>query len=103
MNFEILDHNVSFLTNIAIVIANVLNVVYNVPQMYRTYKRKSTKDISSWFLSLRIVSNSIWVWYAIEVNSMLMLINNIITVLASVFVGYYKIMEIQGVTRVIHV
>ena len=79
--------------NVAIVVANFLNVVYNVPQMYRTYKRKSTRDISGWFLSLRVVSNCIWVWYSIEIESLLMLINNLVTVFASMFVGYYKLAE----------
>ena len=96
MKFEILDPNVSFTLNIGIVVANVLNVVYNIPQMYRTYKRKTTRDISGWFLSLRIVSNAIWVWYAIEIDSLLMLINNIVTVLSSIYVLYYKILEINN-------
>lgn len=94
MKFEILDSNVSLATNIAIIVANILNIVYNVPQMYLTYKLKSTKEISGWFLSLRVVSNTIWVYYAIEVDSMLMLINNIVTVFASLFVGYYKLVDL---------
>ena len=56
---------------------------------------KSTKELSSWFLFLRIVGNIIWVGYAIEVDSMMMLINNIITVIASIFIGYYKVLEIH--------
>lgn len=95
MKFEIFDSNVSFTMNIAIVIANIINLVYNAPQMYRTYKTKRTKDISGWFLSLRVVSNALWVWYAVEVDSLLMLVNNIVTVFSSVFVGYYKLVEIQ--------
>ena len=94
MKLELFDPNISLTMNVAVSIANVLNIVYNVPQMYRTYKSKSTKDISGWFLSLRVVSNVIWVWYSIEVDSMLMLINNVVTVFASAFVGYYKIVEI---------
>ena len=99
MQFEILDPNVSFAMNIAIVIANVLNVVYNVPQMYRTYKRKSTRDISGWFLSLRVFANALWVWYAIEIDSLLMLINNTVTVASSIFVGYYKVNELKELYR----
>ena len=67
--------------------------------MYRTYRLRTTNDISSWFLSLRIVSNLIWVAYAIEINSLLMLINNSVTVLASAFIGYYKILEIRKTER----
>ena len=94
MHFTIMDENVSTTMNVFLIIANVINVVYNVPQVIKTYQTKSTRDFSSWFLSLRIVGNVIWVAYAIEVDSMLMLINNVVTVVASTFIGYYKCIEI---------
>ena len=53
------------------------NVIYNIPQIVKTYRTKSTVDFSEWFLFLRIFGNIIWVAYAIEVESMLMLINNV--------------------------
>ena len=100
MKFEIIDDNVSLTMNVFIIIANVINIVYNIPQMVKTYKRKTTQDLSSWFLFLRIVGNSIWIGYAIEVDSMLMLINNIITVFASIFIAYYKVLELHRERRV---
>jgi MtN3 and saliva related transmembrane protein len=95
MKFEIMNDNLSLTMNIFVIIANVINVVYNIPQMVTTYKRKSTKDLSSWFLFLRIIGNSIWMGYAIEVDSMMMLINNVITVFASIFIAYYKVLELH--------
>ena len=62
--------------------------------MIKTYKTKSTRDFSAWFIFLRIVGNTIWVAYAIEIDSLQMLVNNTVTVLASVFIGYYKCNEI---------
>lgn len=94
MRFDILDDNVSTTMNVFIIIANILNLFYNIPQMWTTYKRKSTKDISPTFLLLRFISNNIWIVYAIEINSFLFLLNNIVTVLSSAFIGYYKICEI---------
>jgi MtN3 and saliva related transmembrane protein len=94
MQIDIIDHNVSTTTNVFLVIANIINLFYNIPQMYKTYKCKSTKDFSSLFLLLRIIGNLIWVEYAIELNSMLMLTNNIVTVLSSLFIGFYKLNEI---------
>ena len=93
MQFKLLDPNVSLTMNVFLVIANVINLIYNLPQMWTTYKRKSTRDFSAWFLFLRIVGNLIWVAYAIEVASLLLLMNNVVTVLASAFVAYYKIRE----------
>jgi len=93
MKLEIIDKNVSLTMNIFIVIANILNLFYNLPQMWTTYRRKSTSDISGTFLFLRFITNSIWIAYAIEIESLLFLINNIVTVLSSLFIGYYKILE----------
>ena len=95
MKFEIIDNNVSLTMNIFIIIANIINVVYNIPQMVKTYKCKSTKDLSSWFLFLRIIGNSIWIGYAIEVDSMMILINTCVTVFSSIFIGYYKVLELN--------
>jgi MtN3 and saliva related transmembrane protein len=94
MKFQILDDNVSTTMNVFLVIANILNLVYNIPQMIKTYKTKSTGDFSELFLLLRIVGNTIWIGYAIQIDSMLVLINNLVTVLSSMFIGFYKIKEI---------
>jgi len=100
MKFDFLDENVSTTMNVFLIIANVINLFYNIPQMILTYKRKSTKDISASFLILRIIGNSIWIAYAIEVNSFLMLINNCITVFSSFFIGYFKVLEISNETEI---
>lgn len=93
MKFELLDPNVPLGMNIMLIIANVINFIYNIPQMIKTYQTKSTRDFSGWFLSLRIIGNVIWVVYSIYVANLLMLVNNVVTVIASVFVGYYKVRE----------
>lgn len=94
MQFKILDPNVNLTMNIFLVIGNIINIVQNVPQVIKTYKTKSTKDFSGWFLLLRIIGNVIWTAYAISINSMLMIINNMVTIFSSSFIGYYKIKEI---------
>jgi uncharacterized protein with PQ loop repeat len=62
--------------------------------MTKTYKRKTTGDISGTFLLFRILGNMIWIGYAVEVKSFLMLTNNIVTVLSSSFIFYYKLLEL---------
>ena len=93
MKFELLDSNVPLGMNVMLVIANVINLIYNIPQMVKTYQTKSTQDFSGWFLSLRVIGNAIWLVYSIYLSNLLMLINNVVTVIASVFVGYYKVRE----------
>jgi len=94
MKFDIMDPNVSLTMNIFIIIANIINIIYNVPQMVKTYKTKSTKDFSETFLIMRIIGNSIWLGYSVEVDSFPMLFSNLVTILATVFIGYYKVIEI---------
>ena len=93
MKLNILDENVSVTMNSFLIIANIINIIYNIPQIIKTYKTKSTRDFSAWFIFLRIIGNTIWVAYAIEIDSLQMLVNNTVTVAASVFIGYYKCNE----------
>ena len=94
MIFSIFDDTVSYTMNIFLIFANVINLVYNIPQMVKTYKTKSTKDFSSTFLFMRVIGNSIWLAYSIELNTFLFLLSNIISVISSVFISYYKVVEI---------
>lgn len=94
MHINILDKNVSLPMNVFIIIGNVITLVQNVPQVIKTYQVKSTRDFSAIFLSLRVIACLIWGAYSIEISSLLMLINNLITLLSTIFLGYYKVKEI---------
>ena len=96
MGTTFIDENVSSSMNAFLIIANIINIIYNVPQVMKTYKTKSTKDFSGWFIFMRIFGNTIWFVYSIEINNIQMLINNIITVLSSLFLGYYKCLEYKN-------
>ena len=93
MGTTFIDENVSTSMNVFLIIANIINIIYNVPQVIKTYKTKSTKDFSAWFIFMRIFGNTIWFVYSVEINNIQMIINNIITVLSSLFLGYYKCLE----------
>ena len=96
MHLTILDPQVSDTMNGFLILANVINLIYNIPQMLRTYQTKSTKDFSTWFIFLRIIGNSIWIVYSINIDSLQMLINNCVTVFASIFISYYKVNELYA-------
>ena len=96
MGTTFIDENVSSSMNAFLIIANIINIIYNVPQVMKTYKTKSTKDFSGWFIFMRIFGNTIWFVYSIEINNIQMIINNIITVLSSVLLGYYKCFEYKN-------
>ena len=93
MGTAFIDENVSSSMNAFLIVANIINIIYNIPQVMKTYKTKSTKDFSGWFIFMRIFGNTIWFVYSVEINNIQMIINNIITVLSSLFLGYYKCLE----------
>ncbi len=94
MHLTILDPNVGIPMNVFLIIGNIINLIQNIPQVIKTYKIKTTGDFSGWSLLLRVVSNIIWTAYAIEINSVLMIINNTVTIVTTSYIGYYKINDI---------
>jgi uncharacterized protein with PQ loop repeat len=94
MKFEILDDKVSLTTNIFLIVANIINLNYKIPQVFKKYLSKTNRDFIETFLVMRILGNMIWIGYAIEINSMLMLINNLVVIFSTMFLGYYKVLEI---------
>jgi MtN3 and saliva related transmembrane protein len=93
------DPHVGTTMNVFLIIGNVINLIQNIPQVIKTYNTKSTKDFSAIFLSLRIVGNVIWIAYAVEINSLLLIINNSVTVLSTVFISFYKVRELLAERR----
>ncbi len=94
MKFNILDPNVGIPMNVFIIIGNIITLFQNIPQVVKTYQVKSTRDFSAIFLFMRLTACFIWGAYSIEIESLLMLINNLITLSSTMFIGYYKIKEI---------
>jgi uncharacterized protein with PQ loop repeat len=94
MDFSIFDDKVSTTMNVFLVIGNVINFFYNIPQVIKTHKTKSTKDFSETFLFMRVIGNCIWLAYAIELQQFLYMIANIVSLFSSIFISYYKVLEI---------
>ena len=94
MDFSIFDDKVSTTMNVFLVIGNIINFVYNIPQVIKTYKTKSTKDFSPTFLFMRVVGNCIWLAYSIELQQFLFMLSNVVSVIAAIFISYYKVVEL---------
>ena len=94
MHFHIFDEIVSTTMNVFLVIGNIINLIYNIPQMVKTYKSKTTGDFSSTFLFMRVVGNSIWLAYSLELNEFLFIVSNVVSVFSSIFISYYKVIEL---------
>ena len=77
--------------NNILIVFNIINVVYHVPQIIKTYKTKSVKDFDPYYLFLGNLHSFCWVLYSIEDNNSLMIFNSCVTMFSISFVSYYKI------------
>lgn len=77
--------------NSILVACNVINVIYHVPQIIKTYRTKSVKDFDSYYLFLGNLHSFCWVLYSIEDKNSLMIFNSCVTMFSISFVSYYKI------------
>ena len=77
--------------NSILVVCNVINVIYHLPQIIKTYKTKSVKDFDPYYLFLGNLHSFCWVLYSIEDNNNLMIFNSCVTMFSISFVSYYKI------------
>ena len=47
--------------NTILILCNVINVIYHVPQIVKTYKTKSVKDFDPYYLFLSNLHSICWV------------------------------------------
>ena len=71
-------------------VGNVLSVVYNLPQMWLTYKNKKATDISASFLWMRLTSSVIWCIYSIYYGLWLVIVSWLMSLVSSSMILYYK-------------
>ena len=84
------NSQIDLFMTIIINIGNVLSVIYNIPQMWRTYKLKKADDISSYFLWMRLASGIIWSVYCIYYQMWYVIISWASTIISTVQILYYK-------------
>jgi len=84
------NSQIDLFMTILINIGNVLSVIYNIPQMWRTYKLKKADDISSYFLWMRLASGIIWSIYCIYYQMWYVIISWASTIISTLQILYYK-------------
>lgn len=75
---------------VLISIGNILSVVYNIPQMWHTYKTKKATDISSYFLWMRLASSIIWCSYCLYYYLWDVIISWVMSLVSTLMILYYK-------------
>ena len=82
--------DVELFMTIIVNIGNVLSMVYNLPQMWMTYKLKKADDISSYFLWMRLLTGIIWSTYCIYYRMWYVIISWATTIISTMQILYYK-------------
>jgi len=82
--------NVELFMTILVNIGNVLSIMYNVPQMWRTHKLKKADDISSHFLWMRLSAGIVWSTYCIYYRMWYVIISWTTTIISTTQILYYK-------------
>ena len=84
------NQSVELFMTIIVNIGNVLSILYNVPQMWRTHKLKKADDISSHFLWMRLSAGIIWSIYCIYYKMWYVIISWTTTIISTTQILYYK-------------
>jgi MtN3 and saliva related transmembrane protein len=73
------------------VVAGVLSCTTFLPQVVKTYKSKSTKDVSLVMFIIATVSSALWLIYGILMKSFSVTYTNVIVFIFSVIMLYLKL------------
>lgn len=82
--------NVELFMTILVNIGNILSIMYNIPQMWRTHKLKKADDISSHFLWMRLSAGLVWSIYCIYYRMWYVIISWTTTIISTTQILYYK-------------
>jgi len=73
------------------VIAAILTTSAFVPQVYKTWKTKSVKELSLTMYLVMFIGISLWLTYGILINSFSIILANIVTGLLVLLLIYLKL------------
>lgn len=72
-------------------LAATLTTIAFIPQVWKIYKTKHTKDLSIYLLILLISGVTCWFIYGILLNDYPMIIANFFTLILNIYILYMKI------------
>lgn len=74
-------------------LGNILNLAYNIPFVCLVWQNRSSKNISGTFLTLRFCGSISWLVYAGLVQDTWVAFSYIVTLIATILIGYIKCVE----------
>ena len=81
---------VDYVTIIGFVAATITTAAL-VPQAFKSWKTKSTKDVSLWWITTLILGMTLWFTYGILINSLPLIFANTVSLLLGLTILIFKI------------
>ena len=83
------------LPSLVAILAPIISCIQLFPQLYKTYKTKSVKDLSFYSLLLILLTNLLWILHGYFITDYSLLISSTIsmiinTILFSLYIIYHK-------------
>lgn len=79
--------NIWIIIAISAIIISAFNIV---PQIFKSYKTKSTKDLSYGMLFVIAIGNLLWIVYGIHLKDWAIIIANILVISSVIILGFMK-------------
>ena len=76
--------------------ANVINLLYNVPLVYRPLKTRSIDNISAYFVSMRLAGTVLWILYGGLDKDVFLILTNIVTLLSTTCLISFVLFQRKG-------
>lgn len=78
-------------TNLLGLVAGTLTTIAFVPQVVKTWRTRSTQDISLWMFALFSFGVLLWLFYGITIGAWPVIIANIVTLVLALVILYLKL------------
>jgi uncharacterized protein with PQ loop repeat len=87
---SIFDKNISTVYNIFGILGLICTLLNNVPQLWTTYKLRIVKNFNGLSLILRLLGGFFYLFYAVGISNLILIVSAIVSVGSSLFLCYYK-------------
>jgi MtN3 and saliva related transmembrane protein len=64
--------------------ANVVNIAYNIPLVWKPFRSRSVDNISTYFMTLRFAGITLWIIYGVLIEDLYIILLNLVSMLSSV-------------------
>ena len=75
----------------ALVVALLFSVSFNIPQLYKTYRSKNAKDLSTYTILMRLMCQTCWVTFAILEENWIILATTVQNIFTESLLLYMKL------------